>query len=322
MTVVALAGGVGGAKLADGLAHLLGETLTVVVNTGDDFEHLGFSISPDLDTVMYTLAQIADLKQGWGLAGETWNFMDQVMKLGGPGWFRLGDRDIATHAFRTDQLRSGMPLTAVTAELCRALGIGARILPMSDDPVRTIVHSQGTTLPFQEYFVRLQCQVPVDRLHFQGAENARLNAALAGMLAAPTAIVLCPSNPYLSIDPILAVPGMRQWLAAWSAPIVAVSPIVGGRAIKGPAAKIMQELGHDASTLSVAKHYRGLITGLVIDNADADLCESIRDEGIAVRVTSTIMRDRGDRIALARETLAFAAGLASGSSPLVLQRPH
>jgi LPPG:FO 2-phospho-L-lactate transferase len=310
-TIVALAGGVGGAKLADGLAHLLGPRLAVVVNTADDFEHLGLSISPDLDTVMYTLAGIANFEQGWGLEGETWNFMAQVARLGGPDWFKLGDRDLATHAIRTQRLRHGDTLSAITADLCRALGIEARILPMSDDPVRTIVHSGERAMPFQDYFVRLRCEVPVTRLSLQGIERARLNPAIAELRGAqaPQAIILCPSNPFLSIDPILSVPGMRDWIAASGAPVIAVSPIVGGAAIKGPAAKIMQEVGLPVSAAVVARHYRGLISRFVIDEADAGLRDEIAGEGIAVRVAPTVMRSRDDRVQLGRDCLSFVEAL-------------
>lgn len=308
MNVVALAGGVGGAKLADGLARLLGDQLTVVVNTGDDFEHLGLSISPDLDTVMYTLAELANPEQGWGLAGESWNFMDQVARLGGPDWFRLGDRDLATHAVRTQRLRAGETLTAITADLCRALGIEARVLPMTDDAVRTTIHSGAESLSFQDYFVRLRCEVPVSGISFRGAESARPSVAMHSA-PAPEAIIVCPSNPYLSVDPMLAMPGMKPWILGSGVPVIAVSPIVGGAAIKGPAAKIMQELGLPASALAVARHYRGLIAGLVIDEADAGLSSDITAEGIAVHVTQTVMRSTDDRVQLAKECLSFAREL-------------
>jgi LPPG:FO 2-phospho-L-lactate transferase len=305
--IVALAGGVGGAKLADGLAKVLGDRLVVVVNTGDDFEHLGLHISPDLDTVMYTLAGIANKEQGWGLSGETWTFMEQVARLGGPDWFRLGDRDIATHAIRTDRLRAGDNLTAVTTDLCRALGILPRLLPMSDQPVRTKVHSGGLTLPFQDYFVRLRCEIPVERLSFDGAATARLNPLIDAMRGseAPEAIIICPSNPYLSIDPILSVPAMRDWIENIGAPVIAVSPIVGGAAIKGPAAKIMKELGVQPSVTSVAAHYRGLIDGLVIDTVDDVHVAEIQAMGIAAMVTGTVMRSIDDRVTLAQRCLAF-----------------
>jgi LPPG:FO 2-phospho-L-lactate transferase len=305
--IVALAGGVGGAKLADGLAKVLGDRLVVVVNTGDDFEHLGLHISPDLDTVMYTLAGIANKEQGWGLSGETWTFMEQVARLGGPDWFRLGDRDIATHAIRTDRLRAGDTLTAVTADLCRALGILPQLLPMSDQSVRTKVHSGSLTLPFQDYFVRLRCEIPVERLSFDGAAAARLNPLVDAMRGseAPEAIIICPSNPYLSIDPILSVPAMRGWIKDTGAPVIAVSPIVGGAAIKGPAAKIMQELGIQPSVAGVAAHYRGLIDGLVVDSVDDAHVAEIQAMGIAASVTGTVMRSIDDRVTLAQSCLTF-----------------
>lgn len=311
-SIVALAGGVGGAKLADGLAPALGDRLTVIVNTGDDFEHLGFHISPDLDTVMYTLAGIANSEQGWGLAGETWNFMDQVARLGGPDWFKLGDRDIATHALRTQRLRAGELLSVITADLCRLLGVASHVLPMTDDAVRTIVHSGAQTLAFQDYFVRLRAEVPVSGLSFDGADEAKPTKEIASALANPAlqAIILCPSNPYLSIDPILAVPGLRDALLKANVPIVAVSPIVGGAAIKGPAAKIMQELGMPASVLSVARHYRGFVSSLVIDEVDASHVAAIEAEGMRVRVAQTVMRNADDRLQLAEDCLAFARELA------------
>jgi LPPG:FO 2-phospho-L-lactate transferase len=309
--VVALAGGVGGAKLADGLAQLLGERLSVIVNTGDDFTHLGLHISPDLDTVMYTLAGIANPQTGWGIAGETWNFLGQVERLGAPAWFRLGDRDLATHVLRTQRLAAGDTHTAVTAALCRALGVTATLLPMSDDPVRTIICSDDGELPFQDYFVRLTCAVPVRSIRYDGAPAARLNPAFA-KFADLSAVIICPSNPYLSVDPILAVPGMRAWLRAQGCPIVAVSPIIGGAAIKGPAAKIMAELGAPVSAVGIAQHYAGLVDGLVIDDADAALAPQIASEGIAVKVAPTVMSSPDDRVALARTCLAFACEI-SGS---------
>lgn len=311
MHVVALAGGVGGAKLADGLARRLGERLTVVVNTGDDFEHLGLPISPDLDTVMYTLAGIANPATGWGIAGETWNFMSQIERLGGPAWFRLGDRDLATHALRAARLKAGDTLSAVTAALCKALGVPSTLLPMSNDPVRTMVRTDDGELAFQDYFVRLGCAVPVRGLRYEGAEAARLNPALAQVRC--SAIVFCPSNPYLSIDPILAVPGMRDWIAAQRVPVVAVSPIVVGAAVKGPAGKIMAELGVPVSAAAVARHYAGLIDALVIDEADASLADEVTAAGVAAHVAPAVMRGTDDRVALARTCLALAGKLADGS---------
>jgi LPPG:FO 2-phospho-L-lactate transferase len=305
--VLALAGGVGGAKLAAGLAHHLGGRLAVLVNTGDDFEHLGLHISPDLDTVMYTLAGIANPETGWGIAGESWTFMEQVERLGGPTWFRLGDRDLATHAVRTARLRAGDCLTNVTADLSRALGITARILPMSDENVRTIIHSEGRRLEFQDYFVRLKCAVPVERLSFEGAREAAFNPALRDVEEGegPLAILICPSNPYLSIDPILALPGLAAWMKRHAAATIAVSPIVGGAALKGPAAKIMRELGLEASAAAVAQHYTGLIDGFVLDETDTGVAYEIAASGTAVLSAQTIMREDADRIALASECLAF-----------------
>jgi LPPG:FO 2-phospho-L-lactate transferase len=309
--VVALAGGVGGAKLIDGLAQILGNRLTAVVNTGDDFRHLGFHISPDLDTVMYTLAGIANPETGWGVADETWSFMEQLIRLGGPTWFKLGDRDLATHAIRTEALRGGEPLSTITSQLCRALGIDANIVPMTDDDVRTIVKSGAQRLAFQDYFVRLRTEVPVTGLSFEGAVTAKPPAALADLMrkGAIEAIVIGPSNPYLSIDPILGVPALRAWIEGSEVPVVAVSPIVGGAAIKGPAAKIMRELGFEPSALTVAQHYKGLISGLVIDEVDAALTSEIESAGIRVRVTPTIMRNAQDRRRVAQECLAFAEAL-------------
>jgi LPPG:FO 2-phospho-L-lactate transferase len=309
--IVALAGGVGGAKLAAGLAALVGGDLAVIANTADDFEHLGLPISPDLDTVMYTLAGIANPETGWGVARETWSFLDQVVRLGGPAWFRLGDRDLATHVLRAVALRSGRSLTAITAELCRCLGIAARVLPMSDDPVRTIVHSAEGDLPFQEYFVGRKCEVPVTGFAFAGAERAQPTVEVRRALQAETlqAIVLCPSNPFVSIDPILALPGMRTLIATADAPVIAVSPIIAGAAVKGPAAKMMRELGLGVSPLTVAAHYRGLVTGFVMDGADAALAAEVEALGITVRLADILMRDAADRRRLAGECLDFARSL-------------
>jgi LPPG:FO 2-phospho-L-lactate transferase len=311
--IVALAGGVGGAKLADGLARRIGEALTVVVNTGDDFEHLGLHISPDLDTVMYTLAGIANPATGWGVAGETWVTLEQVGRLGGPDWFKLGDRDLATHILRTQRLRAGGRLSDITTDLCGVLGIAARILPMSDDPVRTIVRSGDKRYPFQDYFVRLKCAVPVTSLHFDGAASARPSAEVTAALtdSALSAIIVCPSNPYLSIDPILAVPGMPGLIRNADVPIIAVSPIIGGAAVKGPAAKIMTELGATPSVTGIAEHYCGLIDGLMIDTIDAGLAGGIEAIGVRVRITDILMRDADDRQRLAQECIAFAKELAS-----------
>jgi LPPG:FO 2-phospho-L-lactate transferase len=309
--IVALAGGVGGAKLAQGLARLLGAGVAVIVNTADDFEHLGLHISPDLDTVMYTLGGIANPQTGWGVAGETWTFLDQVARLGGPSWFRLGDRDLATHVLRAAALRAGDRLTDITADLCRRLGIAARVLPMSDDAVRTIVHSADGDLAFQEYFVGRHCDVPVTGFAFAGIERARPTVEVEAALRAAEldAIILCPSNPFVSIDPILSLPGMRQLLGGPGVPVIAVSPIIGGAAVKGPAAKMMRELGFEPSAASVAAHYRGLVTGFVMDTADAALAPAVEVQGMTVIVTGTVMRTNADRLRLAEECVAFARRL-------------
>lgn len=311
LRVLALAGGVGGAKLAAGLSHLLKDRLTVLVNTGDDFEHLGLHISPDVDTVMYTLGGIANPQTGWGIAGETWDFIKQVEKLGGPGWFLLGDRDLATHVIRTERLRRGESLTAITADLCGALGISSRILPMTDDRIRTRVHSGDQILDFQHYFVCEKCALPVSRLTFDGAVQARFNAELHDLEKGigPIAVIICPSNPYLSIDPILSLPGLEEWLRRVPAVRLAVSPIVGGQAIKGPAAKLMQELNINPSSASVAKHYRGLIDGFVFDEVDKDLADQIAALDMVPLSTQTIMVEASDRVTLARECIAFAERL-------------
>ena len=312
-TIVALAGGVGGARMAAGLAQCVAPgALSVVVNTADDFEHMGLAISPDLDTVMYTLAGLENAAQGWGLAGETWSFMEATGRLGGETWFQLGDRDLATHVERTRRLAGGAPLSEVTTALSVALGVTSHLLPMSDDPVRTIIDTDIGRLAFQDYFVRRRCEPHLRAVAFEGAERARPLPAAITALADPrlAAIVLCPSNPYVSIAPLLAVQGLRQALEQRGVPLVAVSPIVGGKAVKGPAAKMMSELGVEATALGIARHYRGLIDGLVIDEADRALADPIAALGMAVHVTDTIMRNGPTRRRLGEETLTFADQLA------------
>lgn len=305
--VVAISGGVGGAKLASGLATVLApQELLVVANTGDDFEHLGLAVCPDLDTLMYTLAGRADPERGWGLAGETWHCLDALTGLGGPDWFRLGDRDLATHLRRTALLRAGHTLSEATAELARSLGVRHTIAPMSDTAVRTLVDTDRGTFAFQEYFVRERCEPRVRALRYQHAECAQPVPTLHDWLAGgDSLVVVCPSNPYLSVDPVLAVAGMRALLQ--SLPVVAVSPIIGGRAIKGPAAKMMAELGMPVSACGVAEHYRGLVQAFVIDHEDAAQVDAIMALGMRVLVTDTVMRDAGDRQRLAREVLQFMA---------------
>ncbi|HVS62627.1 MAG TPA: 2-phospho-L-lactate transferase [Thermoanaerobaculia bacterium] len=302
--ILALSGGVGGAKLALGLARVVPPAeLLVVCNTGDDFEHLGLHVSPDLDTVTYTLAGLANPETGWGLAGEGWRFLAALERLGGESWFRLGDRDLATHVERTRRLRDGETLSAVTAAFCRALGVEAAVAPMSDQPVRTVVETAAGDLPFQVYFVRERCAPAVRGLRFEGAEAARPAPAFARALSDPElgVVVLCPSNPYLSMDPILAIPGVVEGLRETSAPVVAVSPIVGGRAIKGPTAKIMAELERPATAVEVARWYRerGILDRFVLDEVDRHLAPQIEALGVEVAVEQTVMRSEADKVALA-----------------------
>lgn len=312
--ILALAGGVGGAKLAQGLAMCCAPAdLLVVVNTGDDFVHLGLQISPDLDTVMYWLGGINDRTRGWGVADETWQCIAALERLGGPAWFKLGDRDIATHIERTRLLADGMTLSQVTEHLCARLQIRHRIVPMSDDAVRTIVHTDEGALPFQDYFVRRQCEPRVISIEYDGATAARSSVAFEEALRQNDlgAIIFCPSNPLLSLEPILAVQGVRAGIATHRAPVVAVSPIVGGRAIKGPAAKILNELGREASALEIARRYEGLIDGIIIDNLDAGLKPAIEALGLQVAVTATVMNTLADQALLGQSTLNFAAEIGS-----------
>lgn len=306
--VVALAGGVGGAKLAHGLAQILApEQLTVIVNTGDDFEHLGLHISPDLDTVMYTLAGLANPETGWGLAGETWNFLNALERLGGETWFRLGDRDLATHVERSRRLWAGETLTAVTDSLRRRLGVGPHILPMTDDDVRTIVETADGRLPFQEYFVQRHCEPMVKGFCFDGLEAAQPTAEVQQALEAAEVIVCCPSNPFVSIDPILSLPGVRRQIARKR--MVAVSPIVGGQAIKGPAAKMFAELGMEVTPVSVVRHYGELLRGFVLDTVDAAFAPPVNALGVRALMTDTVMKSDADRARLANETFEFARSL-------------
>jgi LPPG:FO 2-phospho-L-lactate transferase len=308
--VLALCGGVGGAKLAAGLAAVLPpERLTIVVNTGDDFEHVGLSISPDIDTVVYTLSGLSDTARGWGVAEESWQAMAQLGRLGEPQWFMLGDRDLAMHVARTHRLREGETLSAITASLARHLGIGPAIVPMSDDPVRTKVATEAGELDFQRYFVAEQCRPAARSIRFDGAGSATPSPGFAAALARAdlAALIICPSNPYLSVDPLLALPGVRETIAALSVPRVAVSPIVAGQAIKGPTAKLMAELGVDVDVTAIARHYRGLIDTLVIDDADRGSVAQIETLEMTAVVAPSIMRSHADRMALARATLAAAA---------------
>ncbi|HRP71729.1 MAG TPA: 2-phospho-L-lactate transferase [Luteimonas sp.] len=303
--VLALAGGVGGAKLACGLAAALPPAdLTLVVNTGDDFEHLGLHVSPDIDSVTYAMAGLNDPVRGWGLAGETWNAMAAVTRLGGPDWFALGDHDLATHLLRSQRLRAGDTLSQVTADFARQLGISHCIVPMSDDPVRSVVETADGDLPFQDYFVRRRCGPAFRGIRFDGIADARPARGFLDALDNPRlrAVVLCPSNPLLSLRPILSLPGVDAHLRARGVPVVAVSPFVGGDAVKGPAAKILRELGVPVSPEGLLGCYDGLVDALVVDARDAAFAERAN---MPVLATDTLMRDRDDQVRLARETLAF-----------------
>jgi LPPG:FO 2-phospho-L-lactate transferase len=310
--VIALSGGVGGAKLAFGLNRVVGGDLTLVVNTADDFEHLGLSISPDIDTALYTLSGLANRELGWGRRDESWNFMGALGALGGETWFRLGDRDLALHIERTRRLRRGEPLTSITSDIAGRLGIAAEVLPMSDAPVRTIVDTEDGALPFQRYFVERRCVPRVRAIAFEGAAQAKASPQVVAAFRDPKlrAILLCPSNPFLSIDPILSVPGIRALIKEAGVPVVAVSPIIGGKAVKGPTDKIMAELDVPATSATIAKHYRGFLSGLVIDGSDAAERGTVE---CAVHVTATLMRDEEDRVRLAHEVLAFASHLAESA---------
>ena len=309
--IVALAGGVGGAKMAQGLqAALPPGDLTVVVNTADDFELYGLHISPDLDTVMYTLAGIADPVNGWGVAGDTRNTLEAIARYGQEPWFLLGDQDFATHILRTAQLRTGMPLSVVTTQLSDALGIQTRIVPMTDNRVATLVETPAGTLEFQDYFVGRRQSDDVLGVAFAGIEQATAHPVALAAIREADGVVIAPSNPIVSVAPILATPGLRETLADAQRPIVAVSPIVGGYALKGPAAQMLATLGHEVSALGVARLYADVIDGFVIDEVDRELGPVIELLGPRVLVTATVMGDEADRRRLAGEVLDFAAALA------------
>ena len=306
MKIVALAGGVGGAKLAHGLAQILPpEDLTVIVNTGDDFEHYGLYICPDLDTVCYTLAGLANPETGWGRVNETWNVMENATKLGGPDWFKLGDQDLGTHLERTRRLKAGDSLSQITRDFCRAWGVEYTVLPMSDQPVRTIVETEEGDLAFQEYFVRRRCEPRVKGFRFGGADKAEPTSGAREAIQSADAIVICPSNPWVSIDPILKV--LSPLLSGEGSGVrsVAISPIIGGETVKGPAAKMYRELGIEPSALAVARHYRGLVTSFVLDTIDAQLNESVRGLNMQTFVTNTLMKSLEDRKQLANDALNF-----------------
>jgi LPPG:FO 2-phospho-L-lactate transferase len=305
MRIVALAGGVGGAKLAHGLAQCLPpQDLTIIVNTGDDFEHLGLLICPDIDTVLYTLTSQANQAQGWGREDESWTFMRVLRSLGGEDWFQLGDGDLALHIFRTERMRQGRRLSGVIAEVSLAWQLGTAVLPMSDHPVRTLVHTDEGVLAFQRYFVEQRCRPKVGQISFAGSETARPGPGVLDAIDAADVIAIAPSNPYLSIDPILSVPGMGDAIRRARAPVVAVSPLVAGKAVKGPTDKLMAELGFEIGNATIARHYAGLINGLLVhqdDPAPTDVRTARAD---------IMMRDDRDRMRVARDVLALAIEVA------------
>jgi LPPG:FO 2-phospho-L-lactate transferase len=310
--VVALAGGVGGAKLAEGLQAVVGDRLTVIVNTADDTERHGLLVCADHDTVMYTLAGLENSEFGWGLAGDSWTTMGALERYGEEGWFRLGDQDLATHLVRTDRLRRGDRLTDICRHLQARLGVAATILPMADEPVRTQVRTDDGWLDFQDYFVRLRQAPDVREVRFTGIEGARPTDEVGAAIDAAEIIVIAPSNPIVSVGPILAVPGMSEALASARArgvSIVAVSGIVGGKALKGPADRMLASLGHESSALGVARLYRGLVDVFVLDAVDAPLAEAVEALGLRAVVTDTIMTDDDSRTRLARTVLAAVGAI-------------
>ncbi len=310
MKIVALAGGVGGAKFAHGLAQILPpEDLTVIVNTGDDFKHYGLYICPDLDTVCYTLAGLANPETGWGRVDETWNVIENASKLGGPDWFRLGDRDLGTHLERTRRLKEGQTLSQITKDFCKAWGIEQMVLPMSDQPVRTIVETEAGDLAFQEYFVHRRCEPRVTGFRFEGVDVAEPAPGARAAIQSADAIIICPSNPWVSIDPILRVLSPLPWGEGLGVRVFAISPIIGGQTVKGPAAKMFRELGIEPSALAVANHYCDLVNGFVLDKIDEQLKGDI-GINMSTMVTNTLMKDRNDRSRLAQDVLHFIeAGL-------------
>lgn len=304
--IVALAGGVGGAKLAWGLAQILSkDDLSIIVNTGDDFIHLGLNISPDIDTVCYTLANLANPATGWGRSNESFTCLEELRKFDAPGWFNLGDKDLALHLMRTELIRQGWTLTRVTQYLCAKMGIEHNVYPMSDKPVSTLVDTKELgILPFQEYFVKHQCKPTMKGVRFEGIEIAELPQSAKNALEAADSVIICPSNPWVSIRPILDIPGTREILSKKT--VIAVSPIIGGKTVKGPAAKMFEEMGIEPRAASVAKFYTPLITGFVVDNIDKEEMHQVSQCGIIPIAVNTLMSDNSIRIALAEEVLSFA----------------
>jgi LPPG:FO 2-phospho-L-lactate transferase len=307
--IVALCGGVGGAKLALGLDRIsLPGATTIVVNVGDDFEHLGLRICPDIDTVLYTLGNLSDQERGWGRAGESWNFIENVKLLGGDDWFLLGDKDLALHVTRTQHLRRGGTLSDFVARAAKLFGIRSNIVPATDAVISTVIDTDQGVLPFQEYFVKQRCAPRVKSIQFEGAASAAAVPCVLSALSDPAlhAIIICPSNPYLSVDPILAIPGIKAALQDRTAPVIAISPIVSGGAIKGPTTKIMAELNLAPSQRSIAAHYQGLIDALVVDVSDE---REARDLSVQTFVVPTVMTTIEQKIQLARDVIDAAASL-------------
>ncbi len=303
-----LSGGVGGAKLVLGLSRTLNnEDFMTIVNTGDDFVHLGLKICPDIDTIIYTLAELVDQERGWGLKDESWNFLDKTKLLGGEGWFNLGDKDLATHVHRTQRLAKGEDLTSITKNLASSFGVEAKLVPMTNDIVSTVVETPEEDLAFQHYFVRDRCLPTVKGFRFEGVKSSVINPLIQEYARAndKSAVLLAPSNPFVSIDPILSVPAMTDELVGMKGPKIAISPIINSKAVKGPAAKMMQELGVPSTSIEIANHYKGLIDAIVIDHADAPLSEKIEDLGIKVFTTNTVMHSLNEKITLANECLNF-----------------
>ncbi len=310
-SVLALSGGIGGAKLALGLSHLVvPEKLIIVANTADDFEHLDLSVSPDIDTLVYTLAGLSNDELGWGRRGETWNFMTALEAIGGPRWFRLGDGDLAMHVERSHRLRAGETLSDITADIARRLGIGLTLLPMTDDRVRTRLETDEGWLDFQDYFVRRACAPMVRSVVFAGSETATPQPMLMRALAHPRlrAVVICPSNPFISIEPILSLPNVRAAIAACPAPVILVSPIIGGKSVKGPTAKMMRELGQTPSAVAASRCYEGLLDAVIVDHKDAGTTAA--EHGAAVFPAHTLMRTLEDRRVVAAKVLDVADSLA------------
>lgn len=302
--VLALAGGVGGAKLVLGLSSLLShERLTVVVNTGDDEEFFGLHVSPDIDTVSYNLAGISNIESGWGIEGESFRMLQRLESLGVDTWFKLGDLDLATHVRRTQLLRSGHTLSDTTGIICRSMGINQEIIPMTDGQVRTVLQTTEGSLKFQEYFVQRKCEPIVTDITYTGSELYEASSGFIRAIDVSDALVFCPSNPFLSIAPMLALKDIRKKIAAFTGPRVVVSPVIGGRALKGPTSKILEELDYEVSSLGIARMYRGICDTFVLDNTDIGFEADIRKLGMDVCVTDTIMESLEDKIGLARVIL-------------------